>query len=61
MITTIINSLICVLLLRWIIFGTTKLFAQEKEELYRMCRDGLQENQNDAALLSCLLHNGLSE
>ena len=61
MITAIIYGLVCVLLLRWIIWGTTRLFEQEEKELYRLCCEGLKDGQDEARLLSCLLHNGLSE
>ena len=60
MITAIFYGLLCVLLLRWVIWGTLRLFEQE-EELNRLCSDGLQESQDEARLLSCLLHSGLSE
>ena len=49
-----------VLLLRWVIWGTLRLFKQD-EELNQLCGDGLQESQDEARRLSCLLHNGLSE
>ena len=61
MITAIFYGLVCVLLLRWIVWGTTRLFEQEEEELYRMCSDVSQDGPPDARLLSCLIRNGLSE
>ena len=60
MINTIIHGLVCVLLLRWMIWGTTRLFEQE-EVVDHICYSGLQESQDEAKLLTCLLHNGLSE
>ena len=60
MLTAIIYGLPCVLLLRWMIWGTTRLFEQEME-LDHMCSAGFQESQDEARLLTCLLHNGLSE
>ena len=60
MMPAIIHGLACVLLLRWIIWGTTKLFEQEWE-LDHICSVGLQDGQDEAQLLKCLLHNGLSE
>ena len=60
MITAIISGLLCILLLRWVIWGTTRLFEQE-EALDQLCSDGQQESQDETRLLSCLLHNGLSE
>ena len=60
MITAIIYGLACVLLLRWIIWGTTSLFEQEWE-LDHICNAGLQDSQDEARLIRCLLHNGLSE
>ena len=60
MITAIINGLACVLLLRWIIWGTTKLFEREWE-LDHICNAGLQDGQDEARRIKCLLHNGLSE
>ena len=60
MITAIIYGLPCVLLLRWIIWETTGLFEQEWE-LDHICNAGLQDSQDEARLLKCLLHNGLSE
>ena len=61
MITAIFYGLIGVLLLRWVIWGTTRLFEQDKEELDRMCSDVSQEGPPDARLLSCLIRSGLSE
>lgn len=49
-----------VLLLRWVIWGTLRLFESD-EELNQLCGDGLQESQDEDRLLSCLLRNGLSE
>lgn len=60
MITAIIYGFTCVLLLRWIIWETTRPFAQEWE-LDHICNTGLQDSQGEARLLKCLLHNGLSE
>ena len=60
MITAIINGLLGVLLLKWIIWGTTRLFEQEGMSDH-ICSAGLQEGQDEARLLTCLLHNGLSE
>ena len=60
MITAIIYGLACVLLLRWIIWGTTKLFEQEWE-LDHICNAGHLDRQDEARLIKCLLHNGLSE
>ena len=60
MIAAIIYGLACVLLLRWIIWGTTRLFEQEWE-LDHVCNAGLQDNQNKSKLIRCLLHSGLSE
>ena len=59
MITAIFYGLLCVLLLRWIIWGTLRLF--EQEEPIRLHRDRLKENQEEARLLSHWLHSGLSE
>ena len=60
MITAMIYGLLCVLLLRWIIWETTRPFEQEWE-LDHICNAGHQESQDEARLLTCLLHNGLSE
>jgi hypothetical protein len=60
MMTAIIYGLFCVLLLRWIIWETTRLFEQDWE-LDHICNAGLQDNKDEARLLKCLLHNGLSE
>jgi len=60
MITAIIYGLPGVLLLRWIIWGTTRLFEQEWE-LDHICNAELQDSQDEAGLIECLLHNGLSE
>ncbi|MGV7224107.1 MAG: hypothetical protein ACQ9MH_21610 [Nitrospinales bacterium] len=60
MITAMIFGLPCVLLLRWIIWETTRPFEQEWE-LDHFCNAGHQESQDEARLLTCLLHNGLSE
>jgi hypothetical protein len=60
MITAIIFGLPCVLLLRWIIWGTIRPFEQEWE-LDHICNAEHQESQDEEKLLTCLLHNGLSE
>lgn len=60
MITAIIFGIPCILLLRWIIWETTRPFEQEWE-LNHVCNTGLQDSPNEAMLLKCLLHNGLSE
>ena len=60
MMASIIYGLSFVLLLRWIIWGTTRLFEQEWE-LDHICNSGIQESQDEARRLICLLHNGLSE
>ncbi|MGD9307676.1 MAG: hypothetical protein PVG51_00980 [Desulfosarcina sp.] len=60
MIAAILYGLPCVLLLRWIIWGTTRLFEQEWE-LDHICNSGLRDSQDEARVLKCLLHNGLSE
>lgn len=60
MIIAIIYGLLCILLLRWVIWGTLRLFEQE-EELDQLYSDGPQEGQDEATVLSWLLHNGLSE
>ena len=60
MITAIVFGLACVLMLRWIIWGTTRLFAREWE-MDHVCNAGLQDNQDEARRMKCLLHNGLSE
>ena len=60
MITAIIYGLAGVLLLRWIIWGTTRLFGQQWE-VDHICNAGLQGRQDEASLMKCLLHNGLSE
>jgi len=58
--TAIIYGLPCVLLLRWVIWGTTRLFEQEWE-LDHICNDEFQDSQVEARRLECLLRNGLSE
>ena len=60
MITAISYGLACVLLLRWIIWGTTRLFAREWE-LDHVCNAWQRDRQGEARLIKCLLHNGLSE
>jgi len=60
MLTAIFHGLLGVLLLRWVIWGTTRLFEQEGASDY-ICSGGFQEGQDEARLLTCLLHNGLSE
>jgi hypothetical protein len=60
MMTAIIYGLFCVLLLRWIIWETTRLFEQEWE-LDHVCNTGLQDGQDETRRLKCLLRNGLSE
>ncbi len=60
MITAIIYGLVSVLLLRWIIWGTTRLFEQEWE-LDHICNAGLRDSQDETRRIKCLLHNGLSE
>ena len=60
MITAIFYGLVCVLLLRWVIWGTNSLF-DHAEDLNQLCSDGLHERHDEAGLLSCLLRNGLSE
>jgi hypothetical protein len=60
MLTAIIYGLPCILLFRLMIWITTWHFEQEWE-LDHVCRAGLQVGQDEARLLTCLLHNGLSE
>ena len=60
MIVAIMYGLPCVLLLKWIIWGTTSLFEQEWE-MDHVCNAGLQDSRDEARLIGCLLHNGLSE
>ena len=60
MIIAIIYGLLCVLLLRWVIWGTLRLFEQE-EELYQLRSERPEDSQEEARLLSHWLHNGLSE
>ena len=60
MMITIIYGLTAVLLLRWIIWGTTRLFEHEWESDH-ICKAGLNDSQDEAKLMKCLLHNGLSE
>ena len=60
MLTAIFYGFACVLLLRWIMWGTTRLFEQEWE-LDHICNAGPQDNHDEAKLMKCLLHNGLSE
>ena len=60
MLTAIIYGLACVLLLRWIVWGTTRLFEQEWA-MDHICKAGRQAGQDEARLINCLLHNGLSE
>jgi len=60
MMTAIIYGLPCVLLLKWIIWETTRLFEQEWE-LDHICNVRPQDSQEEARLLKYLLHNGLSE
>ena len=60
MITAIIYGLLCVLLLRWVIWITLRLLEQE-EEPEQWCRNGLKDSQDESKFLSCLLHSGLSE
>ena len=57
MLTAIFYGLACVLLLRWIMWGTTRLFEQEWE-LDHICNAGLQNSRDEAKLMKCLLHNG---
>jgi hypothetical protein len=60
MIAAIMYGLPCVLLLRWIIWETTRLFEQEWE-LDHICNSDLQDSRDEERVLKCLLHNGLSE
>jgi hypothetical protein len=60
MITATFYGLLCVLLLRWVMWGTLRLFEQE-EELNQLCSDRPQESQEKEKPLSHWLHNGLSE
>ena len=60
MITATFYGLLCVLLLRWVIWGTLRLFEQE-EQPNHLCSDSLKQSQEEARLMSDWLHNGLSE
>ena len=60
MVTATFYGLLSVLLLRWVIWGTLRLF-EPREELNQFCSDRLKENQEEAKSLSRWLHNGLSE
>jgi hypothetical protein len=60
MITATFYGLLCVLLLRWVIWGTLRLFEQE-EQLNQLYGDRLDESHKEAKPMSYWLHNGLSE
>ena len=60
MITATFYGLLCILLLRWVIWGTLRLFERE-EQLNQMCSHKPEENQEQVRLMSYWLHNGLSE
>ena len=60
MLIAIFYGITCVLLLRWIMWGTTRLFEQEWE-FDHICNAGPQNSRDEAKHMKYLLRNGLSE